>query len=60
MYSKPPHLTIGFHGCDQSVFDEIIKNNGKLRPSQNSYDWLGHGVYFWENNLDRAWEFAEV
>ncbi len=29
-----------------------------LRPSRNAYDWLGHGVYFWEGNPTRALEFA--
>lgn len=29
-----------------------------LRWSQNRYDWLGHGVYFWENNPERALDFA--
>ena len=28
-------------------------------PSNNSYDWLGNGIYFWENSLDRAQEWAE-
>src|SRR5690606_9876002 len=29
-----------------------------LRPSENAYDWLGHGIYFWENNYQRALQFA--
>ncbi|HEY3246284.1 MAG TPA: hypothetical protein VGM03_23315 [Phycisphaerae bacterium] len=29
-----------------------------LRPSQNDYDWLGHGIYFWENNPQRALDYA--
>jgi hypothetical protein len=27
--------------------------------SQNDYDWLGPGVYFWEANPERARQFAE-
>lgn len=27
--------------------------------SQNDYDWLGHGIYFWESNPDRALSFAK-
>lgn len=23
------------------------------------YDWLGNGMYFWEQNLERAWEWAK-
>lgn len=29
-----------------------------MKRSQNAYDWLGHGVYFWENNPRRAAHFA--
>ena len=29
-----------------------------LKPSANDYDWLGNGIYFWENNLERAKQFA--
>lgn len=59
MYSKIPNLIIGFHGCDKSIYDKVIKENGKLKASENDYDWLGHGIYFWESNLQRAYEFAE-
>lgn len=60
MYSKRSGLILGFHGCDESVRDEVVRTqNGKLRPSQNEYDWLGSGVYFWENNCKRALDFAK-
>jgi len=60
MYSKRPGWIIGFHGCDKSVRDDIVSKKGIiLHPSTNEYDWLGGGVYFWENNYDRALEFAE-
>jgi hypothetical protein len=29
-----------------------------LYESRNDYDWLGHGIYFWENNYHRALEWA--
>ena len=29
-----------------------------LKKSANAYDWLGGGIYFWENDPLRAWEFA--
>ena len=29
-----------------------------FKPSNNDYDWLGPGVYFWENNAQRGLEFA--
>lgn len=59
MYSTLPNFVFGFHGCDKSVYDEVISRGGILNPSENDYDWLGHGVYFWEGNLQRAYEFAE-
>ena len=60
MYSKRPGLILGFHGCDQSIRDEIVVKKGVLLShSNNDYDWLGGGAYFWENNYERALEFAK-
>ena len=59
MYSKRTGLVLGFHGCDKSVRDKVVSiAGGILKPSDNEYDWLGHGVYFWENNFKRALDFA--
>lgn len=30
-----------------------------LHSSKNDYDWLGHGMYFWENNFQRAMHFVQ-
>jgi hypothetical protein len=58
MYPAKPGLLIGFHGCDESVRNAIVSGEIMLRPSQNKYDWLGTGFYFWEGNYARALEFA--
>lgn len=29
-----------------------------MEPSRNGNDWLGEGCYFWENNYQRALDFA--
>jgi hypothetical protein len=59
MYSKRAGLVLGFHGCDRSVRDDVVSKKGVLLYlSSNDYDWLGGGVYFWENNYTRALEFA--
>ncbi|HYF32744.1 MAG TPA: hypothetical protein VD993_16575 [Chitinophagaceae bacterium] len=29
-----------------------------LKASSNEYDWLGHGIYFWDNSPSRAFEYA--
>lgn len=58
MYSVLPSFIIGFHGCDELVAEKVLSNQEKLRKSTNRYDWLGNGIYFWENNPHRALEYA--
>lgn len=58
MYSTLPNLIIGFHGCDMTTCKNVLYKHERLRASHNSYDWLGNGIYFWENSLDRAEEWA--
>lgn len=29
-----------------------------LKASDNTYDWLGNGMYFWENSYQRAYDWA--
>ena len=58
MYSTRPGLVLGFHGCDESVVMKVLTGDEPLKISKNSYDWLGHGSYFWENSPSRAMEFA--
>lgn len=58
LYSMRPNLILGFHGCDQSVVDKVIAGKEDLIASTNDYDWLGHGIYFWENNEERAMDWA--
>lgn len=58
LYSNRPNLVIGFHGCDQSVVDMVVTGKEGLVASTNDYDWLGNGIYFWENNERRAMEWA--
>lgn len=57
-YSKFRHLYLGFHGCEKNLAKELITKNKEIQPSKNDYDWLGAGVYFWENDPVRALEFA--
>lgn len=59
MYRKLPNLVLGFHGCTNEVFDKVVVQREHLRSSSNSYDWLGHGIYFWEQNYQRAFEWAQ-
>ena len=59
IYQRLPGLTLGFHGCDRSIGEAVLADpKGHLHKSQNDYDWLGGGIYFWENDPKRALEFA--
>jgi hypothetical protein len=50
---------LGFHGCDEAVGENLLSGKTMhLKQSANKYDWLGGGIYFWENDPLRAWEFA--
>lgn len=52
-------LILGFHGCEKEVALKAVLNMEPLHPSANNYDWLGSGIYFWENDPIRAFEFAK-
>ena len=52
-------FVLGFHGCDESVGEQVLAGGQHLVPSTNDYDWLGHGIYFWENSPVRAKQWAE-
>jgi hypothetical protein len=52
-YDIRPNLVIGFHGCLKSIAIKLIANQAIIKKSEKPYDWLGHGMYFWENNLER-------
>ena len=53
-------LAIGYHGCDAGLARQIVSGNRNLKPSQNAWDWLGHGIYFWEGSHARALRWAET
>ena len=38
--------------------DDVLGGGVTLKPSDNDYDWLDDGVYFWEHNPERAYRFA--
>lgn len=58
MYSRYAGIVFGFHGCDKSVAEQVINLKQPLKQSNNDYDWLGNGMYFWENSPARALEYA--
>ena len=60
MYAKLPNLVLGFHGCNQNTFELVIHQGQHLKRSENDYDWLGNGIYFWENSYERAYNWAKA
>ncbi|MBX3225748.1 MAG: hypothetical protein KIT84_30775 [Labilithrix sp.] len=55
---KYDRTVIAYHGCDASIAERILAG-AQFKKSQNNYDWLGEGIYFWEYGADRALRFAE-
>lgn len=58
MPSKKHNIVLGYHGCEKSLAKELILRHCAIEPSVNKYDWLGSGIYFWEGDAQRAFEFA--
>lgn len=56
---KYQRTIIGYHGCDASIADKVLAGKGSLSASENPYDWLGKGIYFWEHGPARALRWAE-
>lgn len=56
----PPNLVFAFHGCTEDIAEGILMGRElDVVPSENKYDWLGKGAYFWENDYQRALEWAQ-
>lgn len=49
---------LAYHGCDAETAKRLLEGD-LFQPSENAYDWLGRGIYFWEHGPDRAFRFAE-
>ncbi len=58
MIHHRPFQVTGFYSCDRELGLKVINGEEELRPSKNSWDWLGEGIYFWEQNPKRALEYA--
>ena len=40
--------------------DAVVNGKQELKPSKNLYDWLGNGIYFWDNSPHRALKWAKA
>ena len=47
----------GYHGTNIEAATSILTEGFKL--SRNQYDWLGDGVYFFQDTPARAWDWAD-
>ena len=48
---------LGYHGCHPDFAEALIRGEKSIaewEPSTNDWDWLGHGIYFWEFAPHRA------
>jgi hypothetical protein len=54
----PVRIVTSYHGTNAVRAEEILRTQ-RIKPSENVWDWIGHGVYFWENAPLRAWQWAE-
>ena len=56
--SRVTSLILGYHGCEKDTADAVIQGKSGLRSSAAKYHWLGKGIYFWEDDPQRALEWA--
>jgi hypothetical protein len=55
-------IVVGYHGCTKKFARDLLLGNlpiNEWRPSTNRWDWLGHGIYFWEHSPSRALRWAQ-
>jgi hypothetical protein len=54
-------IVVGYHGCTEAFAKDLLLGKKRISdwlPSQNEWDWLGHGIYFWEHAPARALRWA--
>lgn len=56
-----PHtpIVVGYHGCDRDLGLRLVDGEEKIKAQDRRYHWLGSGVYFWEHDSERAFEWAQ-
>ena len=60
LYQRLPNWILGFHGTNEETVQTILNDNRRhLDKSANEHDWLGGGIYFWENDPVRALKFSK-
>ncbi|MDA8254060.1 MAG: hypothetical protein M0Z99_00200 [Betaproteobacteria bacterium] len=60
LYQRHTAFVLGFHGTEETIVEQVVTRQiAHLDHSQGRYEWLGHGIYFWENDPQRALEWAQ-
>jgi hypothetical protein len=49
-------IAYGYHGTSLDSATTILRSG--FEASDNDYDWLGKGIYFFQDAPQRAWEWA--
>ena len=60
LFTSNGPVLIGYHGCDRETGEQVLSGEVELLASTNDYDWLGEGIYFWENDPLRALNWART
>lgn len=58
---KFARIVVGYHGCTRTLANRLLTEKlpiSQWNKSDNAYDWLGEGVYFWEHSPTRALRWA--
>ncbi|WP_019700276.1 hypothetical protein [Paracidovorax oryzae] len=53
-------IVLAYHGCDITTRDGFVRGQIKPKISNNQYDWLGDGLYFFESDWGRALKLAQA
>lgn len=53
---EPCPFAIGYHGTTLEVARKLLQED--FLPSDNDWEWLGYGVYFWQDAPSRARTWA--
>lgn len=56
-FQVEPIVVTGYHGTSKTAAQRILTEG--FVPSVNEWDWLGHGIYFWQDAPVRAYRWAE-
>lgn len=59
LYQRHPSFVLGFHGTERKLVTRLVSQRTKhLEKSEGVHEWIGHGIYFWENDPQRGMEWA--